>query len=183
MNALTIHIVCKEDLPILFKFRNDPSFIQYCISKKTQLTFEEFNEELRNSFLTNKQAQFIISLNQKPIGTIWIYDTVRSLSQSFISIFLQYEYRKKGYGIYALSRVIKYIFEEMGIGSVFADVYESNLLSVSTLEKRGWNKVVRHFSVREKNYGFENISRYKLTANLFFSSLSHFAEKCIFKRP
>ncbi len=138
MNTLSIRKITKSDLPTLLTFRNDSAFIDFCTNRKQVVTTTEFEEEILYDFSNDRQVQFLIIVDGIPIGTIWIYALNDDLNHAFISTFIANAWRGKGYGVYAHCRVMQFMFEEVEIFTMYADVYTENSFSIRTMEKRGW---------------------------------------------
>ncbi len=70
MKELTIRKIRRIDEPALLNFRNDPTFIEFCTNRKYSVTLEEFSRELELDFSKDRQVQFIVELDNIPIGTL-----------------------------------------------------------------------------------------------------------------
>lgn len=173
MNPLSIRKIVKCDLPILLTFRNDAAFIDFCTNRKKIVTHDEFKEEMLYDFSHDRQVQFLILLNEIPIGTIWIYALNDKFNHAFISTFVAEAWRGKGYGVYAHCRVIQFMFEEVEISTMYADVYTENSVSIRTMIKRGWEF--------EKKLT-EKISRYRGIFSHFEKKALSLAGRCLYTK-
>lgn len=79
-----------------------------------------------------------------------------------LSIFLDSEYRNKGYGKEILKEILRFVFEKMNLHRVEAEVNESNSAGSRLVEGLGFK---REGILREAKYtkgSYENIIRYGL---------------------
>ena len=171
MNTLSIRKILKSDLPTLLAFRNNSSFMDFCTNRKQVVTLAEFENEILHDFSNDRQVQFLVLVGGIPIGTVWIYALNDQLNHAFISTFMADAWRNKGYGVYAHCRILQFMFEEVEIHTMYADVYIENSFSIRTMEKRGWQF--------EKKLT-EKIIRYRGRFDDFKQNALPFASKCLY---
>lgn len=133
---LIIRPIIKSDILELLTFRNSESFIKYCSHRKNTVTQLEFINEITYDFQHDRFEQFLVIFENEAIGTLWVYGLHRENKYAFVTTYLKDGFTKRGYGIFTFSRVLQYLFEDIGLYKVYMDVYVENNLSVNTLTKR-----------------------------------------------
>ncbi len=127
------------DIECLLKYRNDPDYMDLCTNKKKILSFNEFLEEYYNEFTKSRHLQTMIKTKKKSevIGTMFSYGLNLYDGYVFITIFLEKQYREKGYAPEAIVSFMDFLFKKFSLYKIYMDVYEYNKLSLHTLIKRG----------------------------------------------
>lgn len=129
-----------SDLEILWNWRNDPHFLQFCSVRRKLVGIEDFDEELGRDFLRDRHEQFLIykkSDPNNPIGTIYSYNLNRVDGYAFVTVYLNKESEKKGYGAAATAVFFQYLFETFSLFKIYIEVYEYNAQSLNPLLKGG----------------------------------------------
>lgn len=128
------------DLEILWNWRNDPHFLQFCSVRRKSLGIGDFDKELGLDFLRDRHEQFLIykkSDPNNPIGTIYSYSLNRVDGYVFVTIYLNKENARKGYGAVAVAVFFQYLFETFSLFKIYIEVYEYNVQSLNPLLKGG----------------------------------------------
>ena len=90
------------------------------------------------------RVDFLIMLNEKPIGEIALKHIDETAGQCELSIHLQNDsVKNKGYGTQAERLILGYAFQTLGMKTVIADSVLKNERSQHTLEKVGFKEAGR----------------------------------------
>lgn len=108
----------------------------YTLDKQMQLI-----EEWKQSAERDEEYRFGVFLDEKLIGTINLFQVLRSSLQSaFIGYFLDQKHNGKGYMTEAVQLLIEYAFNELKLHRIEAGVMPHNIGSIRVLEKSGFHK-------------------------------------------
>lgn len=134
-----------EDLDFVHKVENDTSFWHL---SDTQTPYSRFliKQYLKNSkqdIYEAKQLRLAICTNDdNAIGLIDVFDFNIKNKRAGIGILIKDESnRSKGYGKEALQILINYCFEILHLHQVFANISESNEVSLKLFEGSGFKKI------------------------------------------
>lgn len=161
-------------MSILFKWRNEPSFISMCTSRNQLYSIEAFDKELSFDFHNDRHSQFLICFNQKPIGTIFTYSYNEIDKYAFVSVFIEGQYANKSYGIKAFLILCKQLFEQLKLYKVYIDIYEYNrkMLSIMTKCKFSLEGVFKNQHVyNNKRYDVRRYAVYEKDILFWFNKL------------
>ena len=90
------------------------------------------------------RVDFLIMLNEKPIGEISLKHIDNNAKRCEMSIHLQNDkVKNKGYGTQAERLIIEYAFNKLGIKEILANSVLKNTRSQHTLEKVGFKEIGR----------------------------------------
>jgi RimJ/RimL family protein N-acetyltransferase len=139
--TLILSEIQEQDLKTLFTWRNSDSFIKFCTVRKKSVNFDEFYQELKRDFERDRYSQMIIRLKRSnaPIGTVYCYNLNREHGFAFVTIFLEDQFQRKGFGIEAFGSFLCWLFDSLPeLYKVYAEVYEINEHSISCLTRAGF---------------------------------------------
>lgn len=134
-----------DDLDFIFKIENDESLWEL---SHTQTPYSKF---LIKEYLTNshkdiyeaKQFRFVISdYAENPLGLIDLFDFDFKNKRVGIGILiLNLKDRNIGIGTETLELVIKYVFSNFDMQQIYANVLESNSISLKLFKSKGFSIV------------------------------------------
>lgn len=153
------------DMKLLHRWRNDPRFLALCSVRRTVVGFEDFTAELRRDFERDRHLQLMIELKSKStiIGTVYSYNLNLIDGNIFLTIYLEEEYERKGYGAETVAIFLDYLFATFPLHKIYFEVYDYNRLSLSTLQTAGFVEEGRF-----KEHRFVGGKRYDLIRFAFF---------------
>jgi RimJ/RimL family protein N-acetyltransferase len=111
------------------------------------ITFPQNPRRLRMG-MWNRESVLVGSINLTP-------EEVQPAAE--VGYYLGAEFQGRGYASRAVSRIVRYAFEELGLRSVFAKVTPANAASVGVLERNGF-----HLSRQEADEKGELINVYSI---------------------
>ena len=140
---LQLSLMRDGDLPSLWRWRNSADFKQFCTMRKSCISLEEFARELSSDFARDRFCQMIIRLRQngrsREIGTIYCYNLNRQHGYAFVTIYIDSEFQKRGYGAEAFASFIAGIFATVPeLHKIYAEAYSINEKSISCLRAAGF---------------------------------------------
>jgi len=156
-----------EDLTFLYTIENDVSLwelsqIQTPFSKDV---LQKYLETAQNDFEKLKQLRLVItSKANEPLGFIDLFDFDSLNKHAGVSIVITEPHRRNGYGKDALTALMNYSFNNLGLQQLYSNVLEDNNASIRLFESLGFEKVGlkkkwRYFKGRYKNeYLFQFIN-------------------------
>jgi len=153
----------EADLPTLHEWRNDTRFTDYCSTRRNKVSFEEFKKELSRDFNRDRHLQCIIVRNDRPIGTIYAYGLNKTDGYVFITTYLTSDCERAGYGAEAFALFMLYLFQNLHLFKIYAEVYSYNEHPLSCLKNAGFIEEGRF-----RGHRLHNGERCDLTRLAFF---------------
>jgi len=143
----------KGDTKILYKWRNNDRFTLLCSTRRNKVTFKEFTAELEKDFAKDRHLQYLIILKNtdKTIGTLYSYNFNPTDQHTFVTIFIEKEYERRGYGVEAIVNFLHLLFRHYKLYKVYMEVYDYNTLSLNTARKAGLSEEGRFKGHRKIN--------------------------------
>lgn len=134
------------DLAVLLRIENNQAF--WHLSDTTSA----FSKELMQEYLSNakatidqaKQYRFAICKNEsrEVVGLVDLFDYDALHKRAGVGILIEnVQNRKKGYATEALSLLLDYTKDSLGLHQVYANILEDNEPSIALFEKRGFRKI------------------------------------------
>jgi len=158
-NHINLRALVLQDLAFLYSIENDESLwelsqIQTPFSKDV---LQKYLETAHNDIKNLKQLRLVITSKiNEPLGFIDLFDFDSHNKHAGVSIVLTEAHRGKGYGKDALSVLMNYSFNDLGLHQLYSNVLEDNSVSIRLFESVGFEKVGlkkkwRFFKGRYKN--------------------------------
>lgn len=133
-----------EDLDFLFSAENDESFWEI---SGTQIPYskhilQKYIENAHQDIYEAKQYRFVICNTQNiPVGMIDLFDFNPQHKRVGVGILILPQYQSKGFGAEALEMVIDYVFLNLNVHQIFANIIANNQKSITLFEKFNFKKV------------------------------------------
>ena len=133
---LVLREASPEDIPVLYKWRNDERFQALCSVRRTSIEYENFVREINNDLSNDRLMQMMIyrKTQEAAIGTIYAYEYNPTDQNIFITIYLERKFERLGYGVETIYAFGRYLFETLGLYKIYIEIYEYNKLSLSTAQ-------------------------------------------------
>lgn len=135
-----------EDIDILYKWENDTRIwkISNTIAPFSKYILRKFIEDQKYDIYETKQLRMIIESlsDQQAVGAIDLFDIDPTNRRAGIGI-LVYEDRDQGqgYASAALTEMIKYAFQILGLNQLYCNVLSNNLRSLNLFKSKGFTVV------------------------------------------
>ena len=134
---ISLRFLRRDDLDFLYSIENDPTNYQY--TKESNY----FSKEILSKYISNasvdigvyNQLRFVISFKKNPIGLIDLFDYDSDSRKAGISILVLEGFRSKQHGSKALDLLISYSWNSLDLLSLFANIKEENIKSISLFNK------------------------------------------------
>lgn len=172
--SLLLIQINKTHLPILYKWRNESSFVTNLTGRSKIENIEEFENELKSDFKKDRLLQFIIILNNVPIGTIFSYSFNQIDKYTFISVFIESQYVNRTFGIRAISIFANFLFQVYDLYKVYFDIYEYNIRMINIVEKAQFSLegvFKRQHLMNNQRYDVRRYAFYKTDVQFWASRL------------
>jgi len=140
-SGLTIRQMDSSDVDQVLDWENNPELweISQNESEYSREDIVNLIEEL-SDFEKCKQARWIISLENQPIGTIDVFNVDFNSNSCEVGVFIDKEHRKLGYGLMAL-RLVEIEDKLILMNSIKAKIFEHNQMSIKLFLKAGYKKI------------------------------------------
>lgn len=141
---INLRALVLEDLAFLYTIENDESLwelsqIQTPFSKDV---LQKYLETAQDDIKELKQLRLAItSKTNEPIGFIDLFDYDSLNKHAGVSIVITQSQRRKGFGKNALSLLMDYSFNDLGLHQLYSNVLEDNNESIRLFESVGFEKV------------------------------------------
>ena len=135
-----------EDIDILYKWENDTRIwkISNTIAPFSKYILRKFIEDQKYDIYETKQLRMIIESrsDKRAVGAIDLFDIDPTNRRAGIGI-LVYEDRDQGqgYASAALTEMIKYAFQILGLNQLYCNVLSNNLRSLNLFRSKGFTVV------------------------------------------
>ena len=142
-NILQLRAVEPEDLEVLYKWENDTDVWIYgsAISPYSKYILRQYITDAQTDIFESKQLRFMIDLHKenRTIGTIDIYDFDALNSRCGVGIYIDSEFRRRGFAKQALILLQNYAFNFLKINQLYAHIPESNKASIDLFKNSGFS--------------------------------------------
>lgn len=133
-NTIRLRALEPEDLDCLYKWENDTSLWRYgsSLAPYSRFSLRDYIADARLDIFQSRQLRLMIVLKEeeKPIGTVDLYDIDPINCRAGIGILVDDDYRKQGVAMEALDIMQEYAFKFLMLKQIFAYVPERNTASV-----------------------------------------------------
>ena len=137
-NEVTIRPITYDDTEDIIRWRNS-DFVRSRFIDQRLFTKESHEYWLKNFVETGKVAQFIILLDGKGVGSVYLRDIDPDERSAEYGIFIGEESaRGKGVGTKSTCLILEYAFCELKLEKIFLRVYKDNAGAVKSYEKAGF---------------------------------------------
>ena len=138
MAEVTIRPITYGDTEDIIRWRNS-DFVRSRFIDQRLFTKESHENWLKNYVETGKVAQFIILLDKKSVGSVYLRDIDYDKKSAEYGIFIGEESaRGQGVGTKSAALILQYAFEELKLEKIFLRVYKDNLGAVKSYTKVGF---------------------------------------------
>lgn len=138
MDKVKLRAISEADTALMVKWRN-------CDAVKSRFIRREFTAEMHQNWLktmvfTGKVAQFIIELDDKPVGSVFLRDIDKENGSAEFGIFIgEDSARGVGCGTEAAKLIIEYGFNELNLHRIFLRVLSDNEPAIKSYKKVGFS--------------------------------------------
>ena len=132
----------REDAEFLLKLRTNDRVMKYLGRAKMSSVkeAEDFIQKVRKDALENHSVEWAISMEGKLIGKLGFWRIMSQHRRAELGYNLMPDYFRKGLMSEAVSAVLKYGFEEIGLHSVEANLDPANTKSSNLLKRNGFTR-------------------------------------------
>lgn len=133
-----------EDLPLLYKWLNDPELVE-CTwpGVPHPVPMEKVEQQFEEGLSDSSERAFLIcdSSSKRPIGTIKVTNIAPRSQRGNLTIVLgEKEFWGQGYGAEAIVLFLNYCFRILNLRRISLEVHEYNERAIKCYEKVGFQK-------------------------------------------
>lgn len=125
------------DTENIVKWRNSWAVRQYFIDQNL-ITPSSHKKWLENYVYTKKVAQFIINLDGKDIGSVFLRDIDREKGTAEFGIFICEDFQGMGAGKLTIKMILDVGYNELKLQKISLRVKEDNVRAINSYEKSGF---------------------------------------------
>ena len=135
---ITIRPITYDDTEDIIRWRNS-DFVRSRFIDQRLFTKESHEYWLKNFVETGKVAQFIILLDKKSVGSVYLKDINREEKSAEYGIFIGDENAIGiGVGTKSARLILEYAFNELKLEKVYLRAYKDNACALKSYEKAGF---------------------------------------------
>ena len=140
MAEVSIRPITYDDTEDIIRWRNS-DYVRSRFIDQRLFTKESHEYWLKNFVETGKVAQFIILLDDKGVGSVYLRDIDYDKKSAEYGIFIGEESaRGKGVGTKSANLILEYAFGELKLEKIFLRVYKDNPGAIKSYENAGFKK-------------------------------------------
>ncbi|MBO4775571.1 MAG: GNAT family N-acetyltransferase [Lachnospiraceae bacterium] len=140
MSEVKIRPITYDDTEDIIRWRNS-DYVRSRFIDQRLFTKESHEYWLKNFVETGKVAQFIILLDDEPVGSVYLRDIDNDEKSAEYGIFIGEESaRGKHVGTKAAKLILSYAFNELKLDKIFLRVYKDNPGAIKSYENAGFKK-------------------------------------------
>ena len=153
-DRLILRQLVNSDANEIFALRSDDTVNRYLDRKPSQSIegAKSFIQAISENVKKNDSIYWVISLSDKLIGTICLFDFADDNIKAEIGYELLPGYQGKGFMQEAVSAVLEFGFQHMGLNSIEAYTHSKNQNSTTLLEKFSFKKQSPSGNNSDKNF-------------------------------
>lgn len=145
-NNIHLRALEPEDLEFVYAIENDENIweVSNTITHYSKFLIRQYLENAHQDIYEAKQLRLVICKkeNSEAIGLIDLFDFDAKNKRAGIGIIIQNEIdRNNGFGKEALSLVINYVFEQLQLHQLYANIGTENKASESLFTTFGFEKI------------------------------------------
>lgn len=135
-----------EDIDVLYKWENDTRLwkMSNTVAPFSKFILRRFIEDQKYDIYETKQFRMIIESKRdgKAVGAIDLFDIDPTNRRAAVGILI-YEDRDQGQGYAsgALTAIIKYSFQVLGLNQIYCNILSNNLRSLNLFKSKGFTVV------------------------------------------
>ena len=132
-----------EDLELIYSIENDESVwsVSQTQTPYSRFLIKQYLENCHKDIYEVKQLRMVImSKDNKPVGFVDLFDFDPKNDKVGVGVLIFNEFRGKKFAKSALGLLIKYVFKNLYVHQIYANVLEDNLISISLFENLGFVK-------------------------------------------
>ena len=138
MAEVSIRPITYDDTEDIIRWRNS-DYVRSRFIDQRLFTKESHEYWLKNFVETGKVAQFIILVDDKAVGSVYLRDIDYDKKSAEYGIFIGEESaRGKGVGTKSANLILEYAFGELKLEKIFLRVYKDNPGAIKSYEKAGF---------------------------------------------
>lgn len=155
-----------EHIDLLYEWENDTNI--WRISQ----TVVPYSKELLQQYINSAQdiqihgqIRFVISHNDKPVGTIELFDYDPVNARAGVGIMLDKSHRREGIASKSLQIIVKYSKEVLLLNQLYCNIIDENTTSKKLFEGAGFMHTGKKLDWIRCQNGYQSLVFYQLLLN------------------
>jgi UDP-4-amino-4,6-dideoxy-N-acetyl-beta-L-altrosamine N-acetyltransferase len=137
-SLISMRKITESDISLILKWRNS-EFIKNNFVIREPFTEENQKKWMENAIAKGKAVQYIILIDNLPIGSVYIRDIDYTHKKGEFGIFIgEKDFVGKGFGLSTTKKMLKIAFDEIKLHRVYLRVFTDNISAIKTYEKAGF---------------------------------------------
>jgi diamine N-acetyltransferase len=150
-----------EDLDLFYRWENDTSMWENSVSFSpySKYMLKRYVEQTSNDIYKDGQLRLMIELKEtrETVGCIDLFDFDAFSERACWGVLIEEQYRRKGYGIEALTALSDYCFATLRLRQLYCKIMESNIACLKMMEKTRFEQCGVLKSWAKSQSGFQNV--------------------------
>ncbi|TQI70414.1 UDP-4-amino-4,6-dideoxy-N-acetyl-beta-L-altrosamine N-acetyltransferase [Gramella sp. Hel_I_59] len=154
MSDISLRLLEEKDIELVRKWRNSPEVSQYMHSVKL-ITEEQQKRWFEKMNQDDSSIYWIVEYENEDLGLAYITDIDKTLSKCSWGFYLgNVNVRGKGIGKKITIHVCRYVFEELELNKLIAEIFKFNERVIHLTEKFGFRREAyfREHSFKDGKY-------------------------------
>lgn len=155
-----------EHIDLLYEWENDTNI--WRISQTVVPYSKEILQQYINSaqdIQIHGQIRFVISHNDKPVGTIELFDYDPVNARAGVGIMLDKSHRREGIASKSLQIIVKYSKEVLLLNQLYCNIMDENTTSKKLFEGAGFIHTGKKLDWIRCQNGYQSLVFYQLLLN------------------
>jgi len=161
-NKIVLRAIEREDLPFLRELMNDSENEKYVVGWSLPVSEKEQEEWFLGLKKVNDTIRYSIEFEGKFVGTCILNNIDWKNRNLGINIKLLNKFKGLGLGKETIQLAMKYIFEELNMNRIEANILEYNEASIALFERCGFKQEGRRRQKVFKNNKYNDIIEYSI---------------------
>lgn len=143
-NTVKLRALEPEDLPLLYRWENNSEWWQVgnSLNPFSKYVLRQYLMSSDKTIYENKQLRLMIDAvaTKKAVGMIDLFEFEPHHNKVGVGILVDSSFQQQGYASEALGLLKKYVFDFLGLHSMYAHIVSDNAPSITLFEKQGFIK-------------------------------------------
>ena len=156
METIFLRALSMDDLDVVYKWHSNEDLYKTLVGPYRYVSKDAEREWLQNKVkYLNQEINLLICLSEtsQPIGMVSVREIDWTARHGYLSgIFIgELNLRGRGYGLEALSLVVKHCFMNLGLNRIYAQILKDNYASLKIFQECGFIKegLLRQHAIKE----------------------------------
>lgn len=155
-SRISVRMPTMDDVDQILEWENDPENSSYT-SFETQYELDDIKALIASNHRIEQNAQVRLMIctatNEKPVGTIDLYDINFNEGTAGVGILIDSRQRRNGFALLALNEIVSFARDQLHLRKIVSEIPSTNSSSIQLFEKAGFSKV----ALRKNHYEINSV--------------------------